>query len=83
MPILMWALFKEINLLLTLKLAVQNGEQLSKLWGQHRIWDKRKPLYQAAITRLDLDHIEHMLAFASTIELNLKQKGLEDWIGLS
>ncbi|MBB1321125.1 DNA polymerase III subunit delta [Shewanella vesiculosa] len=83
MPILMWALFKEINLLLTLKLALHNGEQLSKLWGQHRIWDKRKPLYQAAITRLDLDHIEHMLAFASQLELNLKQKGHEDWIGLS
>ncbi|QDE30177.1 DNA polymerase III subunit delta [Shewanella polaris] len=83
MPIVMWALFKEINLLLSLKLAVHNGEQLSKLWSQHRIWDKRKPLYQAAITRLDLEHIEHMLAFASTLELNLKQKGIDDWVGMS
>lgn len=83
MPILMWAIFKEITLLLNLKLAQQQGEPLSKLWGQYRIWDKRKPLYQAALTRLELHHIEHMLALASTLELNLKQRGAEDWIGMS
>ncbi|QIR15471.1 DNA polymerase III subunit delta [Shewanella aestuarii] len=83
MPILMWAIFKEISLLLNLKLAQQQGEPLNKLWGQYRIWDKRKPLYQAALTRLELHHIEHMLALASTLELNLKQRGAEDWIGMS
>ena len=83
MPILMWALFKELNLLLILKLAQHNGEQLNNLWSKHRIWDKRKPFYQAALTRLDLSQIEHMVAFASILELNLKQKGIEDWIGMS
>ena len=83
MPILMWAIFKEITLLLNLKLAQNQGEPLTKLWGQYRIWDKRKPLYQAALTRLELHHIEHMLSLASTLELNLKQQGIEDWIGMS
>ncbi|WP_434950696.1 DNA polymerase III subunit delta [Shewanella sp. HL-SH4] len=83
MPILMWAIFKEITLLLNLKLAQLQGEQLSQLWGKYRIWDKRKPLYQAALTRLELHHIEHMLGLASTLELNLKQHGIEDWVGMS
>ncbi|MGZ9899238.1 DNA polymerase III subunit delta [Shewanella gaetbuli] len=83
MPILMWAVFKEITLLLNLKLAQSQGEQLNKLWGQYRIWDKRKPLYQAALSRLELHHLEHMLALASSLELNLKQYGAEDWIGMS
>ncbi|WP_394130477.1 DNA polymerase III subunit delta [Shewanella maritima] len=83
MPILMWALFKEINLLLTLKLGMSQGTPLAKLYSQHRIWDKRKPLYQAALQRLELDQISHMLAFASKLELNLKQHGAEDWVGTS
>ncbi|NKF49573.1 DNA polymerase III subunit delta [Shewanella sp. WXL01] len=83
MPILMWSLFKEINLLMTLKLAMAQGEPLAQLYGKHRIWDKRKPLYQSALSRLELDHIEHMLAFTSKLELNLKQHGIEDWVGTS
>ncbi|WP_144213152.1 DNA polymerase III subunit delta [Shewanella donghaensis] len=83
MPILMWALFKELNVLLSLKMAVEQGEQLNSLWPKHRIWDKRKPLYQAALTRLTLNQIEHMLAFASKIERNLKQQGIEDWTAMS
>ncbi|WP_119969066.1 DNA polymerase III subunit delta [Shewanella japonica] len=83
MPILMWALFKELNVLLSLKTAVEEGAQLNSLWQQHRIWDKRKPLYQAALTRLTLSQIEHMLAFASKMEMNLKQHGIEDWTAMS
>ncbi|MBR9729443.1 DNA polymerase III subunit delta [Shewanella intestini] len=80
MPILMWSLFKEINLLLTLKVASAQGTPLAKLYSQHRIWDKRKPLYQSALSRLELDHLEHMLSFTSKLELNLKQYGKEDWV---
>lgn len=83
MPIVLWALFKELTLLFTLKLASNNGEPLAALWSKHRIWDKRKPLYQKALTRLSLPQIEHMLSFASTLELHLKQQGHEDWTGLS
>ena len=83
LPILLWALFKELHLLLTLKSEQAQGAALNALWSKHRIWDKRKPLYQAALQRLTLEQIEHMLAFASKLELNLKQHGREDWTGLS
>ncbi|NMH67147.1 DNA polymerase III subunit delta [Shewanella salipaludis] len=83
MPILLWSLFKELTLLLQLKSAQAQGTGLNSLWSKHRIWDKRKPLYQAALERLTLPQIEHMLATASKLELMLKQQGVEDWTALS
>ena len=83
MPVLLWSLFKELNTLLQLKSAQARGESLSTMWSQHRIWDKRKALYQNALTRLSLEQIETMLAQTSELETKLKQQGIEDWTGLS
>ncbi|MCG9728911.1 DNA polymerase III subunit delta [Shewanella sp. Isolate13] len=83
MPIILWSLFKELAVLLQLKTAQNNREPLQALWSKLRIWDKRKPIYQNALNRLELPHIETLLASASAIELKLKQQGLEDWTGLS
>ncbi|MBM7070488.1 DNA polymerase III subunit delta [Shewanella sp. 202IG2-18] len=83
LTIILWSLFKELNVLSKLKRAQQNRENLNPLWSKFRIWDKRKPLYQDALNRLSLSQIEHMQAMTSQIELNLKQQGIEDWISLS
>lgn len=83
MPIILWSLFKELAVLLQLKTAQDKRESLQGLWGKLRIWDKRKPIYQNALNRLELTHIETLLAGASAIELKLKQQGIEDWTGLS
>ncbi len=83
LPIILWTLFKELNVLSKLKRAQQNRENLNPLWSKLRIWDKRKPLYQDTLNRLTLSQIEHMQAMTSQIELNLKQNGIEDWTSLS
>ncbi|ABV88461.1 DNA polymerase III subunit delta [Shewanella pealeana] len=83
MPIILWSLFKELAVLLQLKTAQDKRESLQGLWCKLRIWDKRKPIYQNALNRLELTHIETLLAGASAIELKLKQQGIEDWTGLS
>ncbi|WP_065188151.1 DNA polymerase III subunit delta [Shewanella woodyi] len=83
MPIILWGVFKELATLLQLRTALDNNESLQSLWGKLRIWDKRKSLYQAALNRLSLAHIETLLAGASAIELKLKQQGIEDWTGMS
>ncbi|MCL1146176.1 DNA polymerase III subunit delta [Shewanella marinintestina] len=83
MPIILWSLFKELAVLLQLKTALNNRESLQGLWSKLRIWDKRKPIYQNALNRLELAHIETLLAGASAIELKLKQQGIEDWTGFS
>lgn len=83
MPIIMWGIFKELTILLQLKSALESQQSLQSLWSKLRIWDKRKPLYQAALNRLTLTQIESLLCGASAIELKLKQQGMEDWTGMS
>lgn len=83
MPIILWGVFKELSILLQLRTAIDCNQSLQSLWGKLRIWDKRKSLYQSALNRLTLVHIEKLLASASAIELKLKQQGIEDWTGMS
>ena len=82
-PIILWGIFKELSTLLQLKMAQDSHQSLQPLWGKLRIWDKRKSLYQLALNRLTLVHIEKLLTSASAIELKLKQQGIEDWTGIS
>ncbi|WP_338589607.1 DNA polymerase III subunit delta [Shewanella khirikhana] len=79
MPIVLWAVFRELTTLLTLKSAMDERESLAPLWSKLRIWDKRKPMYEGALRRLSLNQIEAMLALSSQLELKLKQAGEEDW----
>lgn len=79
LPIVLWAVFRELASLLQLKTAMVQRESLAPMWSKLRIWDKRKPLYEAALSRLSLTQIEAMLALSSTLELKLKQGGEEDW----
>jgi len=83
LPIVLWALFRELTTLVALQGARMRREPLQPLWSKYRIWDKRQPLYDAALKRLDLTKLEQMLAMAGTIELKLKQQGEEDWTALS
>lgn len=83
LPILLWGQFKELTTLLQLKQAMEAGTPLQSLWSKFRIWDKRKGLYQGALSRLSLSQIETLLACASKTELKLKQQGDEDWTSMS
>lgn len=83
MPIILWGIFKELSILLQLKITQDSHQPLQPLWSKLRIWDKRKSLYQSALNRLHLVHIEKLLASTSAIELKLKQQGIEDWTGIS
>ncbi|MDF0533861.1 DNA polymerase III subunit delta [Shewanella sp. A32] len=83
LPIVHWALQKELTQLWQLQSALSVGHDLNQLFSQYRIWDKRKPLYQQALKRLPLDAIETMLGISSKLELALKQLGREDWVGVS
>ncbi|KFZ36431.1 DNA polymerase III subunit delta [Shewanella mangrovi] len=83
MPIIHWALQKELTILWQLQSAANARQPLTPIYSKLRIWDKRQPLYQAALSRLSLEAIEEMLSLCSSLELRLKQQGLEDWTGVS
>ena len=38
---------------------LQQGDKLNDLYKQYRIWDKKKPLYQHALTHKTTNNIGH------------------------
>ncbi len=49
--LILWALVREIRALAQLGAAQAEGASLDALFSQQRIWDKRKPLFRAALGR--------------------------------
>lgn len=49
--LILWALVREIRTLALIAAAQANGTPLDALFSEHRIWDKRKPLFRAALGR--------------------------------
>lgn len=56
---LIWPIHKEIAQLVTMKEALSQGKTLNELYSQYRIWDKRKPLYQQALTTISAENLAH------------------------
>ena len=51
---IIWVFHKEINQLYTMLSKASTRKQLNDLYKEYRIWDKRKPLYQHALTHISL-----------------------------
>jgi DNA polymerase-3 subunit delta len=66
---IIWALHKEITQLYTMLNKLKEGEQLTQIYKEFRIWDKRKPLYQHALTHIKLEHVKHAMMRISDIDL--------------
>lgn len=49
--LILWALVREVRALALIAAAAEGGAALDSLLQQHRVWDKRKPLYHAALKR--------------------------------
>lgn len=49
--LILWALVREVRTLALIAAAAAGGAAVDSLLQQHRVWDKRKPLYRAALGR--------------------------------
>lgn len=58
---IIWFVHKELKLLQTLLQGVEQGQTFAELAKQHRIWDKRKPLYQTALSKTSLTHVSNAI----------------------
>jgi DNA polymerase-3 subunit delta len=58
--IILWALCKEQQTLAHIHFSKQQGKPLNTVWNELRIWKSRQNLYQAAISRLSMQQVEHM-----------------------
>jgi len=66
---LIWVFHKEISQLYTMLNQLSQGESIANIYKQYRIWDKRKPLYQHALTHIKLVNVKRAMARIADIDL--------------
>ncbi len=66
---LIWALHKEINQLYLMLQQIEQGDSLANIYKQYRIWDKRKPLYQYALSNMRLNNVRCAMSRVADIDL--------------
>lgn len=71
-PVVLWALTRETRLLLSIKTAVNNGQNKEAVLNKNRLWDKRKQLINTAISRLKMAQLSQMLLLAAHADRQIK-----------
>lgn len=66
--LILWALVREVRALALIAAGQAAGTALETLLQQQRVWDKRKPLYQAALKRHDLRRWRALLRRAARLD---------------
>ncbi|WP_114326596.1 DNA polymerase III subunit delta [Candidatus Colwellia aromaticivorans] len=64
-----WVFHKEFNQLYTMLDKLAQGYQLNDLYKEYRIWEKRKSLYQHALTHISLKDIKRAISRLADIDL--------------
>ena len=72
--VILWALARELRLLIDIAMAMAAGDSLSSQLTRLRIWDKRKPMVSGAIQRLRQPALRAMLARAARLDRVIKGK---------
>ncbi len=79
-PVILWALTREARMLCKIKLALASGQQKDAVFRNNQIWDKRKPLVEKALNRLNLAHLNHILVLAAKADRQIKgQQAGDAW----
>ncbi|TPH14677.1 DNA polymerase III subunit delta [Litorilituus lipolyticus] len=71
---LIWVFHKEIHQLYLMLSQLEQGKSHADLYKQYRIWDKRKPLYQHALTHISLANVQRALTRLADIDLLSKSQ---------
>lgn len=66
---LIWFVHKEVQQLLIMQEQLQQGLKINDLFQQYRIWDKKKPLYQHALSHITIENINHAQARLAQVDL--------------
>ncbi|SEK48352.1 DNA polymerase III subunit delta [Halomonas daqiaonensis] len=73
-PIVLWALSRELRILLSIQQHLDQGQSLEHACKAQKppIFEKRRPAYQQAIARLPLKRLHKLLLFAQRLDLAIK-----------
>ena len=66
---IIWVFHKEINQLYAMLTKLNNGSGLNDVYKEYRIWEKRKPLYQYALTHISLNNVKRAMSRLADIDL--------------
>ena len=66
---IIWVFHKEFNQLYAMLDKLAQGRPLNDLYKEYRIWDKRKLLYQHALTHINLKDIKRAMSRLADIDL--------------
>ena len=79
--VVLWALSREIRMLAQMAYALKNGANLNALYGQFKIWDKRKPSVGQGLKRLPLSAWQQLLIDCEAADLAIKGQLKQDpWL---
>lgn len=70
--LLLWALLRELRLLITMTEQEQQGISRTTLYERHRIWSKRQKAVSTFLNRFSLDELYQLLRQASDIDPIIK-----------
>lgn len=83
-PIVLWALSRELRSLATLHQQLSTGANPGAAHKKLGIWDRRKPLFQAALNRLSANDVQELLLLCGRIDAAIKgQRQSDVWSDLS
>ncbi|CAM3305971.1 DNA polymerase III subunit delta [Halomonas lysinitropha] len=84
-PIVLWALSRELRILLSIQQHLDQGQSLEHACKAQKppIFEKRRPAYQQAMARLPLKRLHKLLLFAQRLDLAIKgASSVPLWDGL-
>lgn len=70
--LLLWALSREVRTLCAMAQDKKNGTPIPTLLAKHRVWDKRKPLFEKALNRHSALRWRHILRRCGTLDRIIK-----------
>lgn len=70
--LMLWAITRELRVLIVLANAIQQGQSFEQAANQERVWEKRKLLVKRALQRLSLQDLYNCMQHAAHIDANIK-----------
>ncbi|MFC3912059.1 DNA polymerase III subunit delta [Pseudaeromonas sharmana] len=78
---LAWALARELEQLLMLRLACDHGQALGPLLEKARVWSSRQALYQQALQRLTTERLHQLIAVTVQLDRAIRRFETEEaWL---
>lgn len=71
-PVVLWALARETRMLINIKIAINQGQNKELVFKNNRLWDKRKQLVNAILSRMNLQKLQEILLQCAKADRQIK-----------